>query len=442
MIQYLEVFVVEPAVCLRSLFLVATFLTNSIPFDFAEAFSTFGWLLLYWSMLVLILVIGYVCFAVARWHAIFKDRQSRESAACPSNRRRPEVPELPPQFRGCVHALGSTRVNAEKSQAAADKAMRKLCPFACASPASNFVATTSPRSRCALDEANQNSDLPQEAKYSFGLSPKSLESSRNFPENENAKKEHASPSSIMTLASLRHMARSPNSMAASPSNITSSPTSKALSPNSKTLSPSARTARSRSTWTVKKELSRLGSWGSDGQPVQSPRRGHKIAHADQNELSPAGLKNPPNSPRGGSRSPNALKRRGSSKKIVMLSAGVYQHLSILSEDKADTLDMDHVYAPLIDFIWVMVFVYPNVLWLLISGYARLRFQQWMIDSGQREAPNVDYPALVAELMLEAPSLVFLFRGMERQPNITRIVEDHFYKHFCMESRESYKYSFF
>ena len=69
----------------------------------------------------------------------------------------------------------------------------------------------------------------------------------------------------------------------------------------------------------------------------------------------------------------------------------------------------------------MVFVYPNVLFLLITGYARMRYQGWLINSGRRPTPVVDYAALVCELMLEAPALAFLYRGMQKQENASFVV---------------------
>lgn len=312
MIEYLKSFIWEPAPWWHSLFfwqrqppwwhawvpmVVAESITNMINDGVTEFLTTIAWLAVYWAMFVLLLAIGYVWFAVARWHRIFADRYGRECASCPSNRRRPEVPELPPQFRGCVHALGSNQVNAEKSQAAAEKAMRK-CPFAGA------AAAESPPTSIAADDESQNTAVAAAGK-----------------------------------------------------------------------APAEQSAGAKGKWKTVKKAFNHGS----------------------------------------------LSRRGSSRKTVMLSSGVYHKLS---DNKADVLDMDHVYAPLMDFIWVMVFVYPNVIWLLISGYARLRFQQWMIESGKRDPPRVDYPALIAELMLEAPALAFLYRGMERQPNTTCSVEQH------------------
>ena len=41
-----------------------------------------------------------------------------------------QVPELPPQFRGCVHAIGTADVDKDKSNAAAQAVAAGGCPFA------------------------------------------------------------------------------------------------------------------------------------------------------------------------------------------------------------------------------------------------------------------------------------------------------------------------
>lgn len=109
-----------------------------------------------------------------------------------------------------------------------------------------------------------------------------------------------------------------------------------------------------------------------------------------------------------------ITRRGSSRKTVVVSPGGFSDKRhTLSDMKALQLDMDHVFVPFSSFLWVMIMVYPCVIYLLVTGYASYRLRSFLIRQGILSTPNPDYKRAVGDLVLMVPSLVFLYRRMTK-----------------------------
>lgn len=91
-----------------------------------------------------------------------------------------------------------------------------------------------------------------------------------------------------------------------------------------------------------------------------------------------------------------------------------------STEKAEKLDMDHVYIRFLDFLWGFVFIGPMSYFLWKKGTLILSLRQYLAKKGWLKVPECDIDALIATIILEQSQAIHYFAKTKKGSELGNI----------------------
>lgn len=117
--------------------------------------------------------------------------------------------------------------------------------------------------------------------------------------------------------------------------------------------------------------------------------------------------------------PKKRLRRGTSRGTIIKSS-ITGEKNKLANENAEALDMDHIFVPFLPYLWVMTFVYPNLVFNFIRGYTWLRIRVTAVRRGWYTPPKVDHDKMLCRAILNTYLAVY-YTGQAEDPDTGHMV---------------------